>query len=389
MFFAGATNVMLAMIWWAAWPSPRAGRTLRHAPAVFPGWLHAFVMQYQMLPSFFFGFLLTTFPKWTKQPDVARRRFVPVGIGLIGGQLVTLAGALGSHAGDRHRRRALTLAGWTRCARRARADAVARDRRRPGTRARASPRSCSATSASSRSARSCSAPRRRGPGEHQDRQLRHAVAGVLHRRAPHVPVLRRQRRRRLSARGGRCGCSRPCGRGCCIHVALTLAQAFAWLWIPDAAARASPIVHVRGAGGRAARSRACSPCCSSASPGLPIALVLYTVDRHRVRHLRRLRARPRAGTCAVHRLLRQRPHRDGHAGHPGPLGTPARDARDRVVRVHRASSSSRSSASPAISRVTRLPGSPSRRSAWLVVLAPWVARIGRIYLAPRADHRPG
>ena len=67
-------------------------------PPVFPGWLHAFVMQYQMLPSFIFGFLLTTFPKWTKLPDVAPRRFVPVGIALVAGQLVTLAGALGSHA---------------------------------------------------------------------------------------------------------------------------------------------------------------------------------------------------------------------------------------------------------------------------------------------------
>jgi uncharacterized protein involved in response to NO len=26
---------------------------------------------------------------------------------------------------------------------------------------------------------------------------------------------------------------------------------------------------------------------------------------------------------------------------------------------------------------------------WLVAFAPWVARIGRIYLAPRADGRPG
>lgn len=29
-------------------------------------------MRYQMLPSFIFGFLLTTFPKWTKQPEIRR-----------------------------------------------------------------------------------------------------------------------------------------------------------------------------------------------------------------------------------------------------------------------------------------------------------------------------
>ncbi len=114
MFFAGATNIMLAMMWWAAWLV--ASRwpqvfTMKYPP-VFPGWVHAFVMQYQMLPSFFFGFLLTTFPKWTKQPEVSRRQFVPVGVGLLAGQLAMLVGAFGSHTtmvvGF-----ALTLLGWT------------------------------------------------------------------------------------------------------------------------------------------------------------------------------------------------------------------------------------------------------------------------------------
>jgi uncharacterized protein involved in response to NO len=76
MFFAGATNVLLAMRWWAGWLiSARwpAWLALPYPP-VFPGWLHAFVMLFQMLPSFYFGFLLTTFPKWTKQPELAPRR---------------------------------------------------------------------------------------------------------------------------------------------------------------------------------------------------------------------------------------------------------------------------------------------------------------------------
>jgi uncharacterized protein involved in response to NO len=113
MFFAGVINVLLAMTWWAVWTVgvrwPGA-HTLPY-PSVFPGWLHAFVMQYQMLPSFIFGFLLTTFPKWTKQPELARYRYVPVGLAMIAGQLTTLAGALGSHTaiivGV-----ALTITGW-------------------------------------------------------------------------------------------------------------------------------------------------------------------------------------------------------------------------------------------------------------------------------------
>ncbi len=113
MFFAGAINVLLAMLWWAGWLLASRWPALVRLPypPVFPGWLHAFVMQYQVLPAFFFGFLLTTFPKWTKQPEVGPRRFVPVGVALIAGQVTTLAGALGSHdtivVGV-----GLTLAGW-------------------------------------------------------------------------------------------------------------------------------------------------------------------------------------------------------------------------------------------------------------------------------------
>ena len=36
------------------------------------GWLHAIVMQYQVLPSFMFGFLLTVFPRWMSLPALTR-----------------------------------------------------------------------------------------------------------------------------------------------------------------------------------------------------------------------------------------------------------------------------------------------------------------------------
>jgi uncharacterized protein involved in response to NO len=100
LFFAGATNVLLAMAWWAAWlvSSRWPELFVMKYPPVYAGWLHAFVMQYQMLPSFIFGFLLTTFPKWTKQPEMRLWNYVPVGVPLIVGQLATIAGALGSHA---------------------------------------------------------------------------------------------------------------------------------------------------------------------------------------------------------------------------------------------------------------------------------------------------
>jgi uncharacterized protein involved in response to NO len=112
LFFVGAGNVLLAMLWWALWLVDIRWHAIGWPqPQVYGGWLHAIVMQYQVLAPFMFGFLLTVFPRWMGQPDLSRRHYVPVGIGLFGGQLLTLAGALGPvqllHAGA-----VLTLLGW-------------------------------------------------------------------------------------------------------------------------------------------------------------------------------------------------------------------------------------------------------------------------------------
>jgi uncharacterized protein involved in response to NO len=112
MFFIGASNVLLAMLWWAAWlASARWPRFAMPDTSIYAGWLHAFVMQYQMLPSFIFGFLLTVFPRWMGLPEFERWRYVPVGIGLFGGQLATLLGALGWKAGIAVGL-LMTIAGW-------------------------------------------------------------------------------------------------------------------------------------------------------------------------------------------------------------------------------------------------------------------------------------
>jgi len=96
MFFIGASNLLLAMGWWAAWlVAARWPQFAMPQPTPYAGWLHAFVMQYQMLPSFFFGFLLTVFPKWLGQAEIARWRYLSVGLGLFGGQLATLLSAMG------------------------------------------------------------------------------------------------------------------------------------------------------------------------------------------------------------------------------------------------------------------------------------------------------
>ena len=112
MFFIGALNVLLAMTWWAAWLVDARWHIFNlQQPAVPAGWLHAIIMQYQVLPSFFFGFLLTVFPRWLNQPALDRRHYVPVGLGLFGGQAFTLVG-IGAGLSFLKIGAVLTLVGW-------------------------------------------------------------------------------------------------------------------------------------------------------------------------------------------------------------------------------------------------------------------------------------
>jgi uncharacterized protein involved in response to NO len=113
LFFVGAGNLLLAMAWWAAWLVGQrfpAAATVGQ-PELFAGWLHAFTMQYQVLPTFMAGFLLTVFPRWMALPELPRWRYAPVGLGLLGGQAATLAGALGLGPGLLVGW-LMTLAGW-------------------------------------------------------------------------------------------------------------------------------------------------------------------------------------------------------------------------------------------------------------------------------------
>jgi uncharacterized protein involved in response to NO len=106
LFFVGASNVLLSMLWWAVWLVDTRFALFGLNPSDMPaGWVHAMTMQYQVLPAFMFGFLLTVFPRWMNQAPFGRKHYVPVGVGLIAGQLCTLAGLLKLGA-------LLTLAGW-------------------------------------------------------------------------------------------------------------------------------------------------------------------------------------------------------------------------------------------------------------------------------------
>lgn len=96
LFFVGAGNVLLAMTWWALWLMAARWHVTPMPQSTIPaGWAHAIVMQYQVLPPFMFGFLLTVFPRWMNLPSLTKWHYLPIGLGLLGGQVLTLVGLWG------------------------------------------------------------------------------------------------------------------------------------------------------------------------------------------------------------------------------------------------------------------------------------------------------
>ena len=109
LFFVGALNVLAAMAWWTLWLFDPAPMPVNWVMA---GWLHGFMLQYQMLPSFMFGFLITVFPRWMGQAEATRWHYVPVGIGLLLGQILLLAAAFSGSAVVLRLGVSVTLLGW-------------------------------------------------------------------------------------------------------------------------------------------------------------------------------------------------------------------------------------------------------------------------------------
>jgi uncharacterized protein involved in response to NO len=109
LFFVGAANVLAAMLWWTVWLMDPSTLPAGTVPA---GWMHAFILQYQVLPSFFFGFLITVFPRWMGLTEASRWHYVPVGLGLLGGQALCLVAVVNGSSLALHMGVINTLAGW-------------------------------------------------------------------------------------------------------------------------------------------------------------------------------------------------------------------------------------------------------------------------------------
>lgn len=112
LFFVGATNVLAAMTWWALY---LAGSELP-APALPAGWMHGLLMQYQVLPAFIFGFLLTVFPRWMGLESATRWHYLPVALGILSGQALLLISLTTGSVMLLHLGAINTLAGWAAAA---------------------------------------------------------------------------------------------------------------------------------------------------------------------------------------------------------------------------------------------------------------------------------
>ncbi len=93
MFFGGAVQTLLAMLWWLLelstrylWPQYTVTWPL------FPTAIHSWLLLFGMLPFFFFGFLMTTFPRWMAGHEIPAQRFVPAFAFMFTGVLLFYAG---------------------------------------------------------------------------------------------------------------------------------------------------------------------------------------------------------------------------------------------------------------------------------------------------------
>jgi uncharacterized protein involved in response to NO len=97
-FLCGFASLLLASAWWACHLlaryrlAPVAALDMQLAPI----WAHSFLMLFTVFPTFFLGFLYTTYPRWMNGPLVSRRAYVATPLLLTS---ATLAWLVGVHGG--------------------------------------------------------------------------------------------------------------------------------------------------------------------------------------------------------------------------------------------------------------------------------------------------
>lgn len=112
LFLTGALQFAAMLAWWSAWLLDISGIGPA-LPQPLPGnLLHAPILLFLMLPAFFFGFLLTVFPRWTAFADAHVGVYLPVGAGFALSAITLWLGLATGIANFIITAFALTAAGW-------------------------------------------------------------------------------------------------------------------------------------------------------------------------------------------------------------------------------------------------------------------------------------
>ncbi|HQU14762.1 MAG: NnrS family protein [Chromatiales bacterium 21-64-14] len=99
MMFAGATQMVVALLFWGAELVGRYTALWHAPPTVIPAtYAHLFLMVYGLFPFFFLGFLMTTYPRWMDGATIPRRRYVRSFALLASGMLMVYVGLFASRA---------------------------------------------------------------------------------------------------------------------------------------------------------------------------------------------------------------------------------------------------------------------------------------------------
>ena len=94
LFFCGTLNLIIASAWWLAHLVARyTGFPLFALDlAIAPIWAHSFLVLFTVLPTFIFGFLFTTFPRWMNGPEVPRTAYVATAALQVAATIAWIAG---------------------------------------------------------------------------------------------------------------------------------------------------------------------------------------------------------------------------------------------------------------------------------------------------------
>lgn len=97
LFGFGTLQLLAALLFWSVELIGRpVGLPAPTAPLLPPGGIHGLLMLFTVFPFFVFGFLMTTYPRWSDAPPVPRTRYLPAALLLGAGALAFYAGMYAS-----------------------------------------------------------------------------------------------------------------------------------------------------------------------------------------------------------------------------------------------------------------------------------------------------